>query len=328
MRLLLFAVMIFSGMGLQAQFSLSGKIRTMRPITFSVVNINGDTILAQRIESNIPFQTNPIQIQEDYYTLHFGDLKKSFIMENKALTVKGFLDDRKAANTDLVLEGSPFINKMVVATFDFKNKSGKWNWDNVKDSYPPLLQAALVYESESFFSTDYERIAELAAKFSDEDRKSLLAQKIENMASHMKQFAVGSKSLSVSLPDRNGTIVNLSDFRGKLVLIDFWASWCGPCRAEMQSLKKIYEEIKGDDLAFISISLDEERDRWLKAMDTDKIPWIMLWEQKGLKDSELGTLFGFKSIPFIVLIDKDGTLLARGLRGEDVRTEIEKYRNK
>ena len=95
----------------------------------------------------------------------------------------------------------------------------------------------------------------------------------------------------------------------------------------MKSLHKIYEELKGDDLVFISISLDDNRSDWIKALDTDNIPWLALWDEDGFDNSKLREQFGFSQIPFIVLIGKDGKLAARNLRGEDVKNKIIELRN-
>lgn len=321
-----FILIVCISTNLQAQFNFSGKIRTIRPITLFLVNIDGDTILRQDIKSSTPFETKTISIHDDYYTLHLGKFKKPLILGNNPVTLKGFLDDHNVNITDLVFEGAPLSDELAQATSGLNFKSGAEILASLKETYHPLVQAAVVYWAKDRISSGYEQIANLTRKLSETESKSLLSQKIEQIASLMKQNNVGSRIQSVILPDQNGKLVDISDFSGKLVLVDFWASWCGPCRAEMKNLKKLYEEIKGDDLVFISISLDEDKDKWLKALDVEQIPWITLWDNGGIKNSELRLQFGFSSIPFIALIGKDGSLLARQLRGKNIQPEIEKYR--
>ena len=98
----------------------------------------------------------------------------------------------------------------------------------------------------------------------------------------------------------------------------------------MKNLLPIYNELKGDDLEFISISLDSKEENWRKMLEEEKLPWVMLWDKEGFvignKPNKIQRAYGFYSIPFIVLIDKEGRLLAKDLRGERVKEEILKAR--
>ena len=97
----------------------------------------------------------------------------------------------------------------------------------------------------------------------------------------------------------------------KIVVLDFCASWCGPCRKEMRSMLTIYNELKADDLEFISVSLDDSEAKWRKMLDEEKLPWVMLWDKTGFPQKQQDskcyqTAYGFYSIPFLVVIDKEG----------------------
>ena len=153
-----------------------------------------------------------------------------------------------------------------------------------------------------------------------------LANRVDSLA----RFAVGTQAFNFNYVDPEGNMVRLSDFRGKLVLIDFWASWCGPCRHEMKSLLPIYNDLKGDDLVFISISLDKREKDWRKMLETENLPWVMLWNKEGFTigdtPNEIQKAYSFYGIPFILLVDEEGKILERGLRGEQVREAILKAR--
>ena len=116
----------------------------------------------------------------------------------------------------------------------------------------------------------------------------------------------------------------------KMVFVDVYTSWCGPCRQEMKNLLPIYDELKGEDLVFISISLDKREKDWRRMLETENLPWIMLWNKEGFSVGDapntIQKAYGFYSIPFIVLIDREGRIMGRGLRGEQVKDAIVKAR--
>ena len=110
------------------------------------------------------------------------------------------------------------------------------------------------------------------------------------------------------LVDSLGKEVKLSDFRGKSVLLDFGASWCGSCQMILPVLKSVYAEVKQKDVVFISISLDEKWDAWVNALRRDPLEWICLWDKNGFKNSLLKKQFRYEQIPHLVLIDKKGVV--------------------
>lgn len=125
--------------------------------------------------------------------------------------------------------------------------------------------------------------------------------------------------IDFSLPDRDGKMVKVSDVvkANKVTLIDFWASWCGPCRAEMPTVKRAYDFFKRKGLEVVGVSLDSNRESWLKAVDALGLNWIHISDLKGWQCSAAQT-YGVHSIPSSVLVDSEGRVIAKDLRGEQL----------
>ena len=117
----------------------------------------------------------------------------------------------------------------------------------------------------------------------------------------------GNPAPEFSFPDAKGKMHSLKEFKGKVLVIDFWASWCGPCRAEIPHLKQYYEEFKNNkEVAFLSVSIDAKRPDWDKAVKEENMPWLQLLAPNGGK--EIMESYQFSGIPFIIVLDKDGKI--------------------
>jgi thiol-disulfide isomerase/thioredoxin len=128
-----------------------------------------------------------------------------------------------------------------------------------------------------------------------------------------------------ALLDVNGKAVKLSDFRGNLVLIDFWASWCGPCRQESPNMVKLYNTYKNKNFTILSVSLDEDPAKWKEAIQRDGLVWnTHVSDLRGWK-SGMPQLYGFDGIPFTVLVNPEGKIIAKGLRGAALVQKIESF---
>jgi len=133
---------------------------------------------------------------------------------------------------------------------------------------------------------------------------------------------VGMKALDIKLPDQDGKDVSLSSTRGHVTLLDFWASWCGPCRRENPNVVKAYTHYHDKGFDIYSVSLDQNKKAWLDAIRKDSLTWTHVSDLKGWKSSA-ALLYGVQGIPANVLIDRDGTILAKNLREDELEKKLE-----
>ena len=142
-----------------------------------------------------------------------------------------------------------------------------------------------------------------------------------NRLAVLKKSAIGQPMIDFTQADVNGKPVRLSDYKGKYVLLDFWASWCGPCRAENPNVLKAYNQFKDKNFTVVGVSLDEKADKWKEAIEKDGMPWMQVSDLKGFRN-EVAQQYGIQAIPFSFLIDPQGIIVAKELRGAALHTKL------
>lgn len=161
------------------------------------------------------------------------------------------------------------------------------------------------------------------ARFPAKLRESYPGKKMAAMIETGKKTNTGVIAMDFMQNDTTGKPVKLSDFRGRYVLVDFWASWCKPCRAENPNLLKAYNKFKDKNFTILGVSLDDEdgRKAWLHAVAKDGMPWTQVSDLKGFK-SKAAVDYGINAIPANFLIAPDGRIVARNLRGDDLEKKL------
>jgi len=160
--------------------------------------------------------------------------------------------------------------------------------------------------------------ADLSAKFPTSKYLGKLKQDVESYS----KMVGGTEAPDFTLSTPKGGQLALSSFKGKVVLVDFWASWCGPCRKENPNVVRLYKKFHPKGFEILSVSLDDDKDKWLKAIEKDGLTWNHVSDLRGW-DCAAAKLYGVESIPFTVLLDKEGKIIAKSLRGVDLEKKLE-----
>jgi len=189
----------------------------------------------------------------------------------------------------------------------------------IKDNPADLVSHFLLYRYSHIF--ELEQFEPLVNGF-DQDYVSEYLLELRKRLVILQNVAIGKPFTDFTLNDPSGNPVALSSKVGsKLLLVDFWASWCGPCRRENPNIVAIYNDYKEKGFDVFGVSLDRNRDQWVEAIEADQLTWTHV-SDLAYWDSEAGKLYGINSIPHSVLLDENGIIIAKNLSGEKLREKV------
>ncbi len=219
-----------------------------------------------------------------------------------------FKDNNVAAREALFPQLAAIRKEMTATETEFiKNNPGSWvTLSMMKD------RAVII---------DVPEFEPLYNAMTDELKSSADGRKMADRLAIAKRLQPGQPFINFVMNDTEGKPVSLESFRGKYVLVDFWASWCGPCRAENPHVLKAYNQFKNKNFDVVAISLDQKKDAWLKAIKEDGMPWTHLSDLKGF-DNQAAKEYGIIAIPQNFLLDPQGKIIAQNLRGENLAKKL------
>ncbi|WP_082489518.1 TlpA disulfide reductase family protein [Pedobacter sp. Leaf176] len=187
---------------------------------------------------------------------------------------------------------------------------------------PNTVASSLAIINSHLNSTDFAKAEKCYGFLTQNAKKGYYAKRIKSFVDASKAVEVGKQASNVVLKDIAGNKFDLSQYRGKYVLLDFWASWCVPCREEHPLLRKLNAELKGKNLVFVSISMDSDQKSWRKAVADDGLTWIQLNDPLALKGS-VAEAYALKALPFNCILDPQGKIIGTKLRGEALTSFLE-----
>lgn len=199
------------------------------------------------------------------------------------------------------------------------------NLEYIKQNNKSIVGLYMVAE-QLVFSLEFDELKEIFNAFDPSLSSSDYYKSLEERIEILENVKVGKPAPDFALQDTTGAEVPLSSLNGKVVLIDFWASWCRPCREENPNVVKLYEDYKDKGFEILGVSFDEDNQSWKQAIYDDGITWPQVSDLQGWQSSA-GKLYGVNSIPHTVLLNEEGVIVAKNLRGDELRAKVEEMVN-
>lgn len=284
------------------------KVRSMLMVEPGNINVTYDSV----------FHITGSAINDNY---------TDFNLKQKDLTTKirSLSDQYNAAMMDGVMTDS--LDAELTSAYEKvadENKALYYNF--TKDNIDNELGQYIFMTSSSMFDANQQR--EILAMTNDEYKSKKNIKRIVDQLKASEAVEVGKEFIDFTMKNPEGEYVSLSDFagKGKYVFVDFWASWCGPCRDEMPNVVNAYNKYKNKDFEIVGVSLDKDHDKWVQGIKDLQMTWPQMSDLK-LWDSEVVGLYAIQSIPHTILLDKEGKIIAKNLRGEMLDAKLAELMN-
>jgi peroxiredoxin len=332
-------------------FEIKGNVTGLADGKVQIVTMNDDhTVIASDSVKNGVFTLKGSVTEPTLYFLVMSTEQPQYLyVENKPISITGSKADIKnikiegSQSQNDFLEFNKKFNPLIAELNGFAALIQQENDDKKKedlfkkyDSVVKKVDAEVAgfvaskpssYVSAFLLSVSAQVLANpvvMEQRFnslSEDVRNSEIGKGLAQSIAYFKIGAVGTEALDFTQNDVDGKPVKLSSFKGKYVLLDFWASWCKPCRAENPNVVKVYNQFKDKNFTVLGVSLDQSKDAWVKAIDADRLTWNHVSDLQQWNNA-VAQMYHIQSIPGNFLIDPNGKIVARDLRGEDLKKKL------
>ncbi len=242
--------------------------------------------------------------------------KIHLFLENSKISISGNKTKLEQVKITGSREDSLFRSYKLDDIFD--RKKGM----EIMIKYPDYSFAAFTaYYQFQIHNIAADTLATIMNNFTKPVQKTVYYQHLNTLYQTIKNVAISQSAPLFSIPNMQGKKVFLSEFRGKYVLLDFWASWCAPCRAENPKLVEVYNRFDDEKFTIIGISVDKSKKNWLQAIENDKLPWTQVSNLKGW--DVVSGIYGVKAVPQNFLLDRNGIIIDKNITPENLLKKLE-----
>ncbi len=285
------------------------KVRDTLP-TISIFVENDEINLAGKIDSIQKFKVAGSRSHEEYerfwgkqeiYSIRMDSLENEFMAARKKN------DKKKQAKLETQMENVWNSEIESIRNHVLNNKNSS-------------VSAYLAW-SRLASSSDLKQLETIKNNFDTSLNKSIYVKLLSNYVDKLKRSEFGQPAIDFTMNTADGKPLQLSSLYGKYLLVDFWASWCPPCRAENPNVVATYNKYKAKGFEILGVSFDNNREKWLKAIEDDKLTWNHVSDLSGWGNAA-GKLYGIRSIPANILLDPKGIIIAKNLRGKDLEKKL------
>ncbi len=310
------------------QFTLKGKTSKLPDGTmlYLTETISNQVVDSMRVSAN-QFQAKvSLEVSPTNFYLHTEDFSEyvSLWIESGHMTFDATDADFKNAiitGSKTQTEATNFMRAIALVDADDAEETEKLAMEFVKDYPGNRLSASML----AGYAPEWgkAKVEELFIPFSQANKESVYGKRIGQYIALNKDHQIGDLYTDFEMENTAGEPVKLSDHLGKVTLLEFWASWCGPCRQRSPELRRTYKKYHTLGFEIIGISLDFSKEQWEKAIATDSLSWPQVSDLKG-RNSLAGIIYGVNGIPDNYLIGRDGKIIGEYLWGEELESAIEK----
>ena len=343
------------------EFSISGKVENVGDVKKALLYETDQLIDSAFLNENSEFKFRRVSPDANFYTIVVGE--KSFLLVAKNGDELNFKTNYTDTTNIYTIEGSEESEK--IRDFNKISNDYRKIYQQIQSEYSktiavnPAAKDSIYNELMPKFQSNMDKFSETAFKFAQDNKDNLAGffaagtidqnkyeqeliayaeeikpkfpnnksvQSFVNKMLEIKPVSVGQTAPEFELPSPEGKVVKLSDFKGKYLLLDFWASWCAPCREENPNIVTQYHAFKDKGFTVLGVSLDDNKDAWLKAIKDDKLSWAHVSELKRW-DGQVPNQYKVEGIPASFILDPSGKIVAKNLRGAELQEFLSKTLN-